>query len=108
MFQLVSPASPAAAVVADAAASENRPCANVSQFKPFISGKKFREHSNTATIANRDACIHAHTRVTNSLPFIIPDCLNLENFKKKSEKNRKPIAESLLSILYPYVQPSLL
>jgi len=62
MFQLVSPASPAVVVV-DAAASVNRPCANVSQFKPFISGKKFRERSDTAAIANRSESIHVCTYV---------------------------------------------
>jgi len=36
----------AVVVVADATASPW--CANVSEFKPFISGKKFRERSNTA------------------------------------------------------------
>lgn len=51
----------AVVVVADAAASVNRPCANVSRFKPFISGKKFRERSNAAAIANRDVRIHADT-----------------------------------------------
>jgi len=78
MFQLVSPAS-SAVVVVDAAANVNRPCANVSQFKPFISGEKFQERSNTAAIANRGESIHVCTYARKSY---LLSCLLFERRKE--------------------------
>lgn len=77
---------------------ESPVCANVSQFKPFISGEK---NSRNAQIQRR-----LPTATREIAAFYPCYCPNFENLRYFGEKNETDCAESLSSILHVGMQPS--